>query len=55
MLYWKLPLAQVQGRSREEQPYVQGAAPVQVQEGWEELLHMQGQEGRPWGDTPRPR
>ena len=26
-----------------------------VQEGREELLHVQGQEGRPWGDTLRPR
>ena len=23
--------------------------------GWEELLHVQGQAGRPWEDTPRPR
>ena len=26
-----------------------------VWEGRERLLHTQGQEGRPWGDTPRPR
>ena len=25
-----------------------------MQEGWEELLHIQGQEGRLWEDTPRP-
>ena len=40
---------------REEQPQVQGTVAVQVQEGQEELLHVQGQEGRQWGDTPRPR
>ena len=26
-----------------------------AQEGWEELLHVQGQEGWLWGDSPRPR
>ena len=31
----------------EEQPHVQGAVAVGVQEGQEELLHIQGQEGRP--------
>lgn len=34
-----------------KQPHVQGAAVVWVQEGGEELLHIQGQEGRPWGGT----
>ena len=28
---------------------------VWAQEGQEELLHIQGQEGWLWGDTPRPR
>ena len=28
---------------------------AQVQEGQEEPLHVQGQEGRQWGDTPHPR
>ena len=52
---WKeLPHAWGQGRSGEEQPHVQGAAAAQAQEGREELLHVQGQEGRPWGDTPPP-
>ena len=32
-------------------PYVQGVAAAQVQEGQEELLHVQGQEGRQWRDT----
>ena len=26
-----------------------------AQEGLEELSHIEGQEGRRWGDTPRPR
>ena len=38
-----------------EQPHVQAAAAARVQEGREELLHVQDQEGRPWGDNPRPR
>ena len=32
--------------SREGQSHVQGAAAARAQEGWEELLHVQGQEGR---------
>ena len=28
---------------------------LEVQEDQEELLHVHGQEGRPWGDTPHPR
>ena len=28
---------------------------VRAQEGLEELSHVEGQEGRRWGDTPRPR
>ena len=34
--------------SREEQPHVQGAVAARVQEGREELLHVQDQEGQPW-------
>ena len=49
------PIPEVKGGGREEQPHVQGAVAVQVQEGREELLHVQGQEGRPRGDTARPR
>ena len=48
------PMPEVKGGGREEQPQIQGAAAVQ-QEGREELLHIQRQEGRPWGDTPPPR
>ena len=49
---WKVvgrsyPMPKVRGGGREEQPHMQGAAAVQLQEGREELLHVQGQEGRP--------
>ena len=37
---------EVRGGSLEDQPHVQGAAAVQAQEGREELLHVQDQEGR---------
>ena len=40
------PMPEVRGGSREEQPHVQGAAAVRAQEGREELLHIQGQEGQ---------
>ena len=36
---------EVRGSSREEQPQIQGAAAAWAQEGQEELLHVQGQEG----------
>ena len=42
----ELPQARGQGWRREEQPHVQGAVAAQAQEGREELLHVQGQEGR---------
>ena len=32
-------------RGREEQPHIQGAVAARVQEGLEELQHVQGQEG----------
>ena len=35
--------------------HVQGAVAAWTQEGLEELSHIEGQEGRRWGDTPRPR
>ena len=41
-----------QGQQREELPK---AVAVRVHEGLEELSHVEGQEGRRWGDTPRPR
>ena len=34
---------------------VQGAVAARVQEGLEELSHVEGQEGWWWGDIPRPR
>ena len=39
-------MPEVRGGSREEQPQVQGAVAVWAQEGLEELLHVQGQEGQ---------
>ena len=41
-------LLQVQGQGwwQEEQPHVQGAVAVRAQEGQEELIHVQGQEGQ---------
>ena len=39
-------MPEVRGGSREEQPHVQGAVAAQALEGLEELLHIQGQEGR---------
>ena len=39
----------------EDQPHIQGAVAAWAQEGLEELSHVEGQEGRWWGDTPRPR
>ena len=41
-----------QGRRLEELPR---AVAARAQEGLEELCHIEGQEGRRWGDTPRPR
>ena len=37
---------EVRGGGQEEQPHVQGAVAAWAQEGLEELLHLQGQEGR---------
>ena len=39
----------------EEQPHLQGDVAARAQEGLEELSHVEGQEGRRWGDTPHPR
>ena len=49
------PTSKVRGGGREEKPHVQGAVAARAQEGLEELSHVEGQEGRPWGDTPHPR
>ena len=48
-------MSKVKGGGREEQPHIQGTVAERVQEGREELLHVQGQEGQLWGDTPCPR
>ena len=42
----ELPHTRGQGGGQEEQPHVQGVVAGQAQEGLEELLHIQGQEGR---------
>ena len=39
-------MPEVRGSSGEEQPHVQGAVAERAQEGLEELLHVQGQEGQ---------
>ena len=38
-------LPQGMGGGQEEQPHIQGAVAAWMQEGLEELLHVQGQEG----------
>ena len=40
------PTPEARGGGREEQPHIQGAVASRVQEGLEELFHVQGQEGR---------
>ena len=40
------PTPEAGGGSREEQPHVQGAVAARVQEGLEELSHIEGQEAR---------
>ena len=42
----ELPHFEVTSSGREEQPHLQGAVAVGAQEGLEEILHVQGQEGR---------
>ena len=42
----KEELGNTEGSGWEDQPHVQGAVAAQAQEGQEELLHIQGQEGR---------
>ena len=40
------PALKARGGGQEEQPHVQGAVAARAQEGLEELLHIQGQEGQ---------
>ena len=49
------PTPEARGGGPEDQPEVQGAVAAWAQEGLEELSHVEGQEGRRWGDTPCPR
>ena len=39
------PTSEARGGGREDQPHIQGAVAVWVQEGLEELLHVQGRRG----------
>ena len=47
---WQLggatPPPKARGSGQEEQPHLQGAVAARVQEGLEELFHVQGQKGR---------
>ena len=49
------PTPKAKGGGWEDQPHVQRAVAAREQEGLEELSHLEGQEGRWWGDTPRPK
>ena len=49
------PTAEARGGSQEDQPHVQGVVAARAQEGLEELSHVEGQEGRQWGDIPHPK
>ena len=49
------PTPEARGSGREDQTHVQGALAAWAQEGLKELSQVEGQEGRRWGDTPRPR
>ena len=40
-------MPEARGSGWEKLPHVQGAVAVWAQEGQEELLHVEGQEGRP--------
>ena len=40
------PMPEAKGGGQEELPHVQGVVAARVQEGQEELLHVQSQEGR---------
>ena len=39
------PTTEARGGGREDQPHIQGAVAARVQEGLEELSHVEGQEG----------
>ena len=39
------PMPKARGGGQEDQPHIQGAVAARVQEGLEELSHVEGQEG----------
>ena len=39
------PASEARGGGREDRPHIQGAVAARVQEGLEELSHVEGQEG----------
>ena len=41
-----VPTPEAGGGGHEDQPHVQGSVTARAQEGLEELLHVQGQEGQ---------
>ena len=41
----ELPKSEARGGGWEEQPHIQGAVAARVQEGLEDLSHIEGQEG----------
>ena len=49
------PMTKARGSGWEDQPHVQGAVAARAQEGLQELSHVEGHEGRWWGDIPHPR
>ena len=48
------PAPKARGGGQEEQPHVQGEVAARVQEGLEELSHVEDQEEQRLGDTLRP-
>ena len=40
------PMSEARGSGQEELPHIQGVVAAWVQEGLEELFHIEGQEGR---------
>ena len=49
------PTPEARGSGREEKPHFLGVVAAQAQQGLEELSNVESQEGRRWGDNPRPR
>ena len=46
------PVSEVRGSGREDQAHIKGAVAARVQDGLEELSHVEGQEGRCRGPAP---